>query len=204
MSTDRSPTGRKDLEILEKFVASFAAYDDMRAMEWDQAALSLAGGSQDEYGVRRWQPRRVQTEVVALDTLYSKLPFRLPRLFEHLVLNYRWAEVDLGKFTLLANPPGEGLAGLYSAMSSDSHLWSHLTRSGYVRFAKGPGGNYDAVCFATRLRRKSGECPIVAIDHEEILCNDRVKVVGELATSFRELATTTIQGAEDFARSAAR
>jgi hypothetical protein len=33
----------------------------------------------------------------------------------------------------------------------------------------------------------------VKIDHEEILCNNRIKVVGELAPSFRALVLQTIE-----------
>lgn len=37
--------------------------------------------------------------------------------------------------------------------------------------------------------------PVVKIDHEEILCNNRIKVVGELAKGFRELVQQTIEKA---------
>jgi len=52
--------------------------------------------------------------------------------------------------------------------------------------------DYDPVCFDIKSRKKNGECRIVKIDHEEILCNNRVKLVAELAPSFRELVIRTI------------
>jgi hypothetical protein len=36
----------------------------------------------------------------------------------------------------------------------------------------------------------------VKIDHEDILCNSRVKVVAELASSFEDLVRRTISEAE--------
>ncbi|HEY8716458.1 MAG TPA: hypothetical protein VIM00_13835 [Candidatus Acidoferrum sp.] len=183
-------------DLIEQFVASFAAFGEMTARADDEAALSLAVGPPGEHGFRRWKPLKLQTDVGALEAIYSKLPARLPRLFEELVLCYRWAEVDLERFTLLANPPGDDLMGLYAAMSSDNYLWIHLVPSGFLRLAKGPGGDYDPVCFDIRSRKKSGDCPIVKIDHEQILCNDRIQVVGELAPSFLNLLQTTIERAK--------
>jgi len=43
---------------------------------------------------------------------------------------------------------------------------------------------------------RDGECRIVKIDHEEILCNYRVKVVAELSPSFERLLMQTIKEGE--------
>jgi hypothetical protein len=55
--------------------------------------------------------------------------------------------------------------------------------------------DYDPVCFDIRERTKGKDYPIVKIDHEEILCNNRVKVVAELAPSFEKLMLQTIDRA---------
>ena len=55
--------------------------------------------------------------------------------------------------------------------------------------------DYDPVCFDIRSRTKSKDYRIVKIDHEEILCNHRVKVVAELAPSFERLMLQTIERA---------
>jgi hypothetical protein len=62
-------------------------------------------------------------------------------------------------------------------------------------------------CVASRvLRRPDGlssdaevaeESEVVKIDHEQILCNNRVKVVAELAPSFELLMLHTINKAGD-------
>jgi len=49
------------------------------------------------------------------------------------------------------------------------------------------------VCFAIKIAEESR---IVKIDHEEILCNYRIKVVSRRAPSFRALVLQTIGRAE--------
>lgn len=56
--------------------------------------------------------------------------------------------------------------------------------------------DYDPVCFDIRSRTKSKDYRVVKIDHEEILCNNRVKVVSELAPSFERLMVQTIELAD--------
>jgi len=52
------------------------------------------------------------------------------------------------------------------------------------------------VCFKVAVRSPNGDCRIVKIDHEQILCNHRVKVVAELAPSFEQLIVDTIERAK--------
>jgi hypothetical protein len=100
--------------------------------------------------------------------------------------------VDLKIYRLLANPPGPDLSGLLLQISRDPGIWASLIPAGYVQFAKGPDMDYDPVCFDIKSRKTTGECRVVKIDHEEILCNNRVKLVAELAPSFRDLVLQTI------------
>jgi hypothetical protein len=79
-------------------------------------------------------------------------------------------------------------------MMCDPGLWNALIPAGFIQFGKGPDVDYDPVCFDIRAR--TGDCRIVKIDHEEILCNNRIKVVAELAPSFEKLVLTTIEQVE--------
>jgi hypothetical protein len=137
----------------------------------------------------------VTTEASCLDTIYNRLPSRLPPLFERLVLSYRWADVDLHAFTLLVNPLGPNLSRFFGQISKDPGLRAALIPAGYIRFGRGADMDFDPVCFDIRSRRKNGDCRVVKIDHEEILCNNRVKVVSELAKGFEELVHKTIESA---------
>jgi|SRR5690349_7725813 hypothetical protein len=80
--------------LLDRFVASFESADEMIAYDTDPIAQQLAVGQPDEYGFRRWRPKKVKTDASALDAIYSKLPARFPPLFEQLVLSCRWADVS--------------------------------------------------------------------------------------------------------------
>jgi hypothetical protein len=185
-----------DEALIDRYVASFEKLDDMRAVkELFPIAWELAVGDPDQFGEKSWRPAKVQTDKSMLEPLYAQLPFRFPPLYEELVLSYRWAEVDLSIYTLLANPAGPTLTRLQKEMYMGG-LWKALVPAGYVQFAKGPDVDFDPVCFDYNPRRQGGDCKIVKIDHEEMLCNNRIKVVAELAYSFRELVEQTVRTAE--------
>jgi len=61
----------------------------------------------------------------------------------------------------------------------------HLLRAGFVQIGNPFFPNYDPVCFdcnGTELEHR-----IVQLDHEEILCYDRIRLVQEVAPSFLRL-----------------
>jgi hypothetical protein len=187
-------TDMNDEELLERFVATFPKFDDIVADEFSPpAALQLVVEDTGLYDVKLWKPVRVETPLSQLDEVYAELPAHFPRLFEHMVCSYRWAEVDLGIYRLLANPPGDDFNGLFQQMTNDPFLWDALLPAGYIPFGKGPELDYDPVCFDIKTRKQGDDCRIVKIDHEEILCNNRVKVVAELAPSFYQLILQTIE-----------
>ena len=184
--------------LLEQFISAFPKLDEMADFgDIYPIVAELAVGESDQLGRTRWRPLRTATSSAALDLLYSALPARFPPLFERLVLSYRWADVDLQSYTLLANPPGPDLSRLLERISKDAALWESLRPAGYIQFAKGPDMDYDPVCFDIKRRKKNHDCPVVKIDHEEILCNNRIKIVGEIAPSFDELVRHTIRKAAE-------
>ncbi len=179
--------------LVERFVGSFERLDEMSVS--DPIALRLATGDRDRHGSRRWRPIKVETESSSLDLIYSTLPRRFPPLFERLVLSYRWAEVDLGPYRLIANPPGSGLDALLHQMSKDPIIWNCLLEAGYMQFGKGPDSDYDPICFDTSARTENDDYKIVKVAHEQILCNNRVEIVAELAPSFEQLMLDTVDRA---------
>lgn len=190
-----------DQELLATYVATFPKFDDMLADEFSlPAAIQLAIESADRDDERRWKPIRVETPRSNLQEVYAELPGTFPPLFERLLLSYRWAEVDLDTYRLIANPPGHDLNGFFQQMTNDPFLWEALIPAGFLQFGKGPDLDYDPVCFDIKTRKESGDCRIVKIDHEEILCNYRVKVVAELAPSFYQLVLETIERAKEAPR----
>jgi hypothetical protein len=180
-------------KLIERFIASFEKLDELAEFpETHPLIRQLAVGDPDSYGRQRWKPMAMHTDPDELEPLLAKLPARFPPLFERLVLSFRWAEVDLQSFRLLANPPGPDLAGLLKEMSKAPAFLESLLPAGYIQFGMGADMDYDPVCFEIRSRTKRKDYRIVKIDHEEILCNNRVKVVAELAPSFERLMLQTI------------
>ena len=187
----------KDASLVEQLIGSFEKLGDLKANAiLDPAAWQLAVGEPDEFGAKDWRPLKQETDRIHLNSLYSVIPSRFPPLYEQLILSYRWADVDLQLFTLFANPPGPDLEPLLKRISADGYLYSHLIGAGYIPFGKGTDFDYDPVCFELKSRKQNADFRIVKIDHEEILCFDRLKVVAEIAPSFRELVFKVIKLAE--------
>ncbi len=183
-------------DLLEQFVSTFQKLDDMTAIrETNPIAWELRIGEPDQFGWIQWLPQKTIVDAESLAPLYAKLPARFPPLYEQLLLSYRWAEVDLASFRLLANPPGSDLIGLLAQIEKDKGLWESLIPAGFVQFGKGPDVDYDPVCFDIKSPTKLNDYRIVKLDHEEILCNYRIKIVAEVAPSFEHLVRQTIERA---------
>ena len=179
--------------LVEEFVACWEKLDGFHIGEnLDNYASQFSTGEMTQLD-EKWRPVRQQSSSEMLDSLYAKLPARFPPLYEQLVLTYRWPAVDLGSYRLVGNPLGTDLFGLLQNMLRDNFLSTFLLKNGYIPFGKGPDIDYDPVCFNLRARKRDGEFAITKLDHEEILCNERIKVVGQLAPSFEQLVLNTIE-----------
>lgn len=184
-----------DKELLAEFVGSFRVLDDLQAHEGpDPDAWALRAGKPGRFGAR-WRPRAVRIGRAALERLNARLPHRYPGLFESLLVSYRWATVELPQCALLPSAPGTGLSGFESHVFRDPVLSRCLLAAGYLQFARVRGGSYDPVCFDFSTAKGSSEARVVALDHEAILCHERIVLQSELAPSFRQLATETVLAA---------
>lgn len=67
-----------------------------------------------------------------------------------------------------------------------------LLPAGYVQIGRLDTGDFDAVCFDLSQQSQNREYRIVQIDHEDILCNWRVRVSGELWPSFVKLIESAL------------
>jgi hypothetical protein len=157
-----------DKLLLSQFVAAFECLDNLTVQPY-------------------------QSDRAALAALYAVLPGPFPPLYERLILAYRWTEeVDLYHYCLLPNPPGADFTGLLAEITRDRTMWTVLHSNGYIPFGRGTYCDYDPVCFDLRQRQKHHEYRIVQLDHEQILCYNRIKEKVILAASFRELMLKTI------------
>ena len=194
MSEKSNTTG--DLQLIDRFVESWAKLDDLWTFpDLDPVAVKLSCAETPASGGFAWCPRRCRTDRSALSALYAWLPAPLPPLYEQLILGYRWAEVDLRRVRLLANPPGPDLSRLGDEIRKDKGLAAPLLSNGFVQFGRSSGPNYDPVCFDTRKKRPDGECRIVRLDHEAILQFSHTQEVEEVAPTFRSLVRGIIEDA---------
>ena len=186
-----------DAQLLGEFVRAFEKLDDLVSSQ--AIPPELDNGMDDSQWARpKWKPAAIATDPAALGDVYERLPGRFPPLYEQLVLSYRWLEVELGGVvSLVANPPGPSLVTLLSKITKDPILANVLFPLGLIQFGRAPGGNYDPICFDTRRRHADGDTPIVRIEHEAILCDDRLGESRELAPSFRSLVESIIVKARD-------
>lgn len=149
---------------------------------------------------------RTKDDLAVLYTAFPAGTPRLPHLYEQLILSWAWIrgepfdhELMIAvprrdyplRYTLLGNPLGKtSFAPLLREMKRDAILWERLSKARFIPFGQGGFQSYDPICFDLN-RVRGNDCPIVGIDHEEILCFDRVRIAGEIAPSFRELVMRT-------------
>jgi hypothetical protein len=156
-----------------------------------QVPAELESSALNDLGMARWSAVILPTEPAALSTLYESVPGPLPRLFEQMLLSYRWFRVGIPGVELHGNPPGPGLDGFKEEILRDANLFPVLFSHRLVEFGKAAGGHYDPICFDLN-RRRSGDSPIVRVDHEAILMNRRVRVMSEVAPGFRAFAEKAV------------
>jgi hypothetical protein len=179
-------------ELLDAFVGAFAAFDDLAVSSPGATETPLLVDGLSALGLPQWRPLRALTGRVALEALYRQVPSGLPALFEALLLRWRWAEVEVGVVTLLANPVGVDLSGFAGEVLKDRGVAEVLLPAGYIQFARVGGGGYDPVCFDLARGRSGSDARVVQIDHEEILCHHRLRVVRDLYPSFRGLVADSV------------
>lgn len=189
----------QDRELLRRFVSAFECLDELGMSSRNQICGDITSlllpSADDDNGWWEWRPVPANLPRETLEEVYRAVPGPLPPLYEQLILSYHWAEVDLGFLTLVANLP-PALHGLVAGITSDIALFSTLTPGGFVQFGSGPDMDYDPVCFDVHRREADGDCRIVKFDHEEIICNGRLKEVREIAPTFRRLVELVIEDAE--------
>jgi hypothetical protein len=198
MERTRDRSDIRDDDLLTCFVATFERLDDLTRLPSEPVPPELATPDSDDWDSwqsDRWRPAAIATGRDQLEHLYRKVPGPFPALYERLVLSYRWLEVDLGTARLLSNPPGPTLDGLADAMLGDPVLINTLLPAGLIPFGKATGVCYSPMCFDLEAR-KGEDCPIIQVEHESILCHDRIGETWQRYPSFRDLVCDTIDRAK--------
>ncbi len=135
------------------------------------------------------------TEAAWIEVLQSKLPSRFPASFRSLVTRYAFASFDIGHLRLFGNTGRDEEDDLNVAIFRDPTMAQVILRNGYIQFARTDTGSYDPICFDAEKSTANREFAIVRLDHEQILCNDRIEVVEKVADSFFRFASDIVRRA---------
>lgn len=119
-----------------------------------------------------------------VETLELKLPKRFPVSYRSLITRYAFSPFVAGGLSFFANTGADSLEELSKAIFNDRIIAEVSLKAGYIQFARPAGGSYDPVCFDARKSESNREFPIVRLDHEAILCHNRIHVTETVANSF--------------------
>ena len=119
-----------------------------------------------------------------VDDLASKLPIRLPASFEEYIKRFSFPVIEIDNIILFSNFGDSSYEDISTAIFRDKAIFETTTKSGFIQFARPSDGLYDPVCFDARTNKKNREYPIVRLDHEDILCNSRIRIKDQIAVSF--------------------
>lgn len=81
------------------------------------------------------------------------------------------------------------------AAAAKSSLSELLLPAGFVQIGRPDTGGFDAICFDWNEPAQNREYRIVQVDHEDILCNRKVRVSSELWPSFIKLVEGSLSAA---------
>ena len=114
------------------------------------------------------------------------LPFRLPPHFRSLITRYSFCPFEWRDVLFFGNLGNGDHTDLVVASVRDP-LLTRVTRShGLLHVGRPASGSYDPVCFDMSRRSKTGDAPLVRLDHEEILIKERVRMVHTYAATFSD------------------
>ena len=121
-----------------------------------------------------------------LQDLEAKIPKRLPPSFETFLSRYSFPPFDASGISFFGwGPTSKEFCGLTSPHKDP--LSELLGPAGYFQIGRPDTGSFDAICFDMNGEKQNREYRIVLADHEEIVCNSRIKIRAELWPSFRKL-----------------
>ena len=130
----------------------------------------------------------------SLAALEARLPQRISNSFESLLAKYSFPRFDACGITFFAWDADWTKTEYLGASSGAKNTLSELLLlSGFLQIGRPDTGDFDAICLDLNSGR---EQRIVQIDHEEILCNNRVRITSELWPSFLTIMDKVLSGAD--------
>jgi hypothetical protein len=116
----------------------------------------------------------------------AQLPCRLPPSFRSLFSRYRFGPFRISGVEFFGNLGGNSRDELAVASLKDRTLSRVCQQHALIQVGRPDTGQYDPVCFDMSRRNKDGEAPLVCLDHEAILMEQKIRLLREYAKSFEE------------------
>lgn len=126
-----------------------------------------------------------------IDQVEARLPFPLPRRLGEFLRHYSFSGFEISGLHHYDNYAGFERWCWVNALFGDPAIYEISIANKYLPIGQPDDVNYDRICLDLN-RLKSGDCPVVQLDHEEILCNDGIKIVRELAPSYAQLVAKVL------------
>ena len=123
-----------------------------------------------------------------------------PRVFREFAERHAFVAFDPGGVRIYSNLRGE--EDSLEDLLADKILTRALVNAGFLPFGRPATGSYDRICFDVRGTQHRDDAPVVLMDHEAILSNNRVPKPKRLADGLMDLVDRERQKAEpgDIAR----
>jgi hypothetical protein len=125
----------------------------------------------------------------------SKLPKHLPASFTSFLSRYTFPSFDVLGISFFGWE-SDSSPYIAEAAAPKGSLSELLLPNGYVQVRQPETGSFDAICFDLNQKSQNYECQIVQIDHEDILCNWKIRVSNNLWPSFVKLMESAVSSTD--------
>jgi hypothetical protein len=168
--------------LIDAFVRKINHSPRRRIREEDVPHPLREGGA--EFGLYyHWTIQRFD-RINWIAPLEEKLPRPLPPSYKSLVNRYIFPAFEIDSLILLANTGQTLYHEMSMAMVHDAVTSRVLLDKGFAQFALPQSADSDPVCFDLNAANAEGECPIVRINHQDIVVSSKVRVMDKLSPSF--------------------
>lgn len=118
--------------------------------------------------------------------LETKLGRNLPPSFKSLLSRYEFEPFECGGVLFFGNSRrvDDAREEMRYVIFRDKVLSDCLLSNGYIQIGRPDTGDYDAICFDLNRLDSRQECPLVRVEHENILIEQKIVVTQVLASSF--------------------
>jgi hypothetical protein len=139
----------------------------------------------------RGVPIRLEDNASRLRIFEETLSKQIPQSFESLLSRYSFPAFDVLGIKLFGWD-SDLSAYIVEASAPRNTLSELMIPAGFVQIGRPDTGNFDAICFDLNHQAQNREYRVVQVDHEDILCNWKVRENGELWPSFVKLVETAL------------